>query len=241
MMNFQNMKNAEEITALRNAFLSALRKYKTLARGEQFVAENGIITDATAENLHKAQEAIDGTMRAYNEQLTMRAYFALITAEKPFTAWVEQPDFSVARVTKEYGEGTKMQAVNLFSMLKSAKKNGYTVEHATDVEKAVYALQTTLQKVVTPKDGETISKTAVKKALTACLHAMGLCLDKEARSIDAHYAMFAVTGMGRSRGTLKDVNENKAADIMATVYAAMEKGLKYRFNSDDKKAQEQTK
>ena len=238
MLNFNAMKNAEEITAMHTAFLSALRKYKTLARGEQFVDENGTVTDATAENLHKAQEAIDGTMRAYNEQLTMRAYFALITAEKPFTAWAEQPDSFVARVTKEYGEGTKTQAVNLFAMLKAAKKIGYTIEHATDAEKAVYALQTTLQKVVTPKDGETISKTAVKKALTACLHAMGLCLDKEARSIDAHYTIFAVTGMGRNRGTLKDVNENKTAHIVATVYAAMEKGLKYRFNSDDKKAQE---
>lgn len=77
----------------------------------------------------------------------------------------EKPDFSVARVTKEYSEGTKTQAVNLFSMLKAAKKSGYTIEHATDAEKAVYALQTTLQKVVTPKDGETISKTAVKKHL----------------------------------------------------------------------------
>lgn len=238
MMNFNAMKNAEEVNALHAAFLSALRKYKTLARGEQFTDENGIVTDATAENLRKAQEAIDGTMGAYNEQLTMRAYFSLITAEKPFTAWAEQPDFFVARVTKEYSEGTKTQAVNLFSMMKVAKKNGYTIDHATDVEKAIYALQTSLQKVVTPKDGETISKTAVKKALTACLHEMGLCLDKEARSIDAHYAMFAVTGAGRNRGTLKDVNENKAADIVATVYAAMEKGLKYRFNSDDKKAQE---
>ena len=123
-------------------------------------------------------------------------------------------------------------------MLKAAKKSGYTIEHAADVEKAVYALQTSLQKVVTPKDGETISKTAVKKALTAVLHAMGLCENKEARSIDAHYAMFAVSGAGRNRGTLKDVNENKTADIVATVYAAMEKGLKYRFNSEDKKAQE---
>lgn len=241
MMNFQNMKNSVETIALHESFLSALCKYKVLARGEQFTNENGVVTDATAENLHKAQEAIDGTMRAYNEQLTMRAYFSLITAEKPFTAWAENPDFSVARVTKDYTESTKTQAVNLFAMLKAAKKNGYTIDHATDAEKAVYALQTSLQKVVTPKDGETISKTAVKKALTACLHAMGLCLDKEARSIDAHYAMFAVTGMGRNRGTLKDVNENKAADIMATVYAAMEKGLRYRFNSDDKKAQEQTK
>lgn len=238
MMNFQNMKNAEEVNALHESFLSALRKYKTLARGEQFTSENGAITEATAENLRKAQEAIDGTMHAYNEQLTMRAYFALITDEKPFTAWAEQPDFSVARVTKEYSEGTKTQAVNLFAMLKAAKKNGYAIDHATDVEKAVYALQSVLQKVVTPKDGETISKTSVKKALAACLHDMGLCLDKEARAIDAHYAMFAVSGMGRNRGTLKDVSENKAADIVATVYAAMEKGLKYRFNSDDKKAQE---
>lgn len=241
MMNFNAMKNAEEVNALHESFLSALRKYKVLARGEQFVAEKGVITDATAENLHKAQEAIEGTMHAYNEQLTMRAYFSLITAEKPFAAWAEKPDFFVARVTKEYGEGAKTQAVNLFAMLKTAKKNGYTVEHAADAEKAVYALQTTLQKVVTPKDGETISKTAVKKALTACLHAMGLCLDKEARAVDAHYALFAVSGMGRNRGTLKDVNENKTADIVATVYAAMERGLKYRFNSDDKKAQEQTK
>lgn len=238
MMNFNAMKNAEEVNALHESFLSALRKYKTLARGEQFVDENGIVTDATAENLHKAQEAIDGALSLYNEQLTMREYFSLITDEKPFSAWAEQPDFSVARVTKEYGEGTKMQPVNLFAMLKAAKKSGYTIDHAADVEKAVYALQTSLQKVVTPKDGETISKTSVKKALTACLHAMGLCLDKEARSIDAHYAMFAVSGAGRNRGTLKDVNENKTADIVATVYAAMEKGLKYRFNSDDKKAQE---
>lgn len=238
MMNFNAMKNTEEVNAMHDSFLSALRKYKTLARGEQFTNENGIVTDATAENLRKAQEAVDGTMCAYNEQLTMRAYFALITDEKPFTAWAEQPDFFVARVTKEYSEGTKTQPINLFTMLKAAKKNGYTIEHATDVEKAVYALQTSLQKVVTPKDDETISKTSVKKALTACLHAMGLCLDKEARSIDAHYAMFAVSGAGRSRGTLKDVNENKTADIVATVYAAMEKGLKYRFNSDDKKAQE---
>lgn len=238
MMNFQNMKNAEEVNALHNAFLSAIRKYNTLARGEQFTDENGIVTDATAENLHKAQETIDGTMRAYNEQLTMRAYFALITDEKPFFAWAEQPDFSVARVTKEYSEGTKTQAANLFILLKAAKKNGYTIDHATDVEKAIYALQTSLQKVVTPKDGESISKTAVKKALTACLHEMGLCLNKEARSIDAHYVMFAVSGMGRNRGALKDVSENKAADIVATVYAAMEKGLKYRFNNDDKKAQE---
>ena len=243
MMNFNAMKNAEEVNALHESFLSALRKYKVLARGEQFTNENGVITEATAENLRKAQEAVDGTMHAYNEQLTMRAYFALITDElitdeKPFTAWAEQPDFFVARVTKEYSEGTKTQAVNLFSMLKAAKKSGYTIEHAADVEKAVYALQTTLQKVVTPKDGEIISKTRVKKALTACLHAMGLCLDKEARAIDAHYAMFAVSGAGRSRGTLKDVNENKTADIVATVYAAMVKGLKYRFNSDDKKAQE---
>lgn len=238
MMNFNAMKNAEEVNAMHESFLSALRKYKTLARGEQFVAENGVITDATAENLRKAQEAVDGTMRAYNEQLTMRAYFALITDEKPFTAWAEKPDSFVARVTKEYSEGTKTQAVNLFVMLKAAKKNGYTIDHAADVEKAVYALQTSLQKVVAPKDGETISKTSVKKALTACLHAMGLCLDKEARSIDAHYAMFAVSGAGRNRGTLKDVPENRAADIVATVYAAMEKGLKYRFNNDDKKAQE---
>lgn len=241
MMNFNAMKNAEEVNALHESFLSALRKYKTLARGEQFVDENGIVTDATAENLHKAQEAIDGVLSLYNEQLTMRAYFAPITDEKPFTAWAEKPDFFVARVMKEYGEGTKTQSINLFAMLKAAKKNGYTIEHATDAEKAVYALQTTLQKVVTPKDGETISKTSVKKALTACLHAMGLCENKEARAIDAHYAMFAVSGAGRSRGTLKDVNENKTADIVATVYAAMERGLKYRFNSDDKKAQEQTK
>lgn len=241
MMNFNAMKTTEEVNALHESFLTALRKYKVLARGEEFVDENGIVTDATAENLHKAQEAIDGVLSLYNEQLTMRAYFSLITAEKPFAAWAEKPDFFVARVTKEYGEGAKTQAVNLFAMLKTAKKNGYTVEHAADAEKAVYALQTTLQKVVTPKDGETISKTAVKKALTACLHAMGLCPGKEARAIDAHYAMFAVSGMGRNRGTLKDVNENKAADIVATVYAAMERGLKYRFNSDDKKAQEQTK
>lgn len=238
MLNFNAMKNAEEVNALHNAFLSALRKYKTLARGEQFTSENGIVTDATAENLRKAQEAVDGTMHAYNEQLTMRAYFALITDEKPFTAWAEKPDFSVTRVTKDYTESAKTQAVNLFTLLKAARKNGYTVDHAADVEKAVYALQTSLQKVIAPKDGETISKTSVKKALTACLHAMGLCLDKEARAIDAHYAMFAVSGAGRSRGALKDVNENKTADIVATVYAAMEKGLKYRFNSDDKKVQE---
>ena len=241
MMNFNAMKNAEEVNALHADFLSALRKYKTLARGEQFVAENGVITDATAENLRKAQEAVDGTMRAYNEQLTMRAYFAMITDEKPFTAWAEKPDFFVARVTKEYSEGTKTQAVNLFTMLKAAKKNGYTIEHAVDVERGIYALQFLLQKAITPKESESISKTAVKKALTVCLHDMGLCLDKEARSIDAHYAMFAVSGAGRNRGTLKDVSENKTADIVATVYAAMEKGLKYRFNSDDKKAQEQTK
>ena len=238
MMNFNAMKNAEEVNAMHESFLSVLRKYKTLARGEQFTSENGIVTDATAENLHKAQEAIDGTMRAYNEQLTMRAYFALITDEKPFTAWAKKPDFFVARVTKEYSEGTKTQAVNLFSMLKAAKKSGYTIEHATDVEGGIYALQFLLQKAITPKESESISKTSVKKALTACLHAMGLCLDKEARAIDAHYAMFAVSGAGRNRGTLKDVPENKTADIVATVYAAMEKGLKYRFNSDDKKAQE---
>ena len=180
-------------------------------------------------------------MCAYNEQLTMRAYFALITDEKPFTAWAEKPDFFVARVTKEYSEGTKTQPVNLFAMWKPANKNGHTIDHAADVEKAVYALQSDLQKVIAPQDEESISKTAVKKALTACLHAMGLCENKEARAIDAHYAMFAVSGAGRNRGTLKDVNENKTADIVATVYAAMEKGLKYRFNSDDKKAQEQTK
>lgn len=238
MMNFQNMKNEQELNTMHESFLSALRKYKTLARGEQFTSENGATTDATAENLRKAQEAVDGTMCAYNEQLTMRAYFALITDEKPFTAWAEKPDFFVARVTKEYGEGTKTQAVNLFAMLKAAKKNGYTIEHATDVERGIYALQFLLQKAITPKESESISKTSVKKALTACLHAMGLCENKEARSIDAHYAMFAVSGAGRSRGTLKDVSENKAADIVATVYAAMEKGLKYRFNSDDKKAQE---
>lgn len=238
MMNFQNMKNAEEVNALHESFLSALRKYKTLARGEQFISENGIVIDATAENLHKAQEAIDGALSLYNEQLTMRAYFSLITAEKPFTAWAEKPDFFVARVTKEYSEGTKTQAVNLFTMLKAAKKNGYTIEHVTDAEKAVYALQSDLQKVIAPQDEESISKTAVKKALTACLHAMGLCENKEARAIDAHYAMFAVSGAGRARGTLKDVTEDKTAHIVATVYAAMEKGLKYRFNSDDKKAQE---
>lgn len=238
MMNFNAMKNAEEVNALHDSFLSALRKYKTLARGEQFTSENGLVTDATAENLHKAQEAIEGTMRAYNEQLAMRAYFSLITDEKPFTAWAENPDFFVARVTKEYGEGTKTQAVNLFAMLKAAKKNGYTIEQAANVEKAVYALQSDLQKVIAPQDDESISKTAVKKALTACLHAMGLCLDKEARSIDAHYTMFAVSGAGRARGTLRDVTEDKTAHIVATVYAAMKRGLKYRFNSDDKKAQE---
>lgn len=237
MMNFNAMKNAEEVNALHESFLSALRKYKTLARGEQFTSENGIVTEATAENLHKAQEAIDGALSLYNEQLTMRAYFSLITAEKPFTAWAEKPDFFVARVTKDYTESTKTQAVNLFIMLKTAKKNGYTIKHATDAEKAVYALQSDLQKVIAPQDDESISKTSVKKALTACLHAMGLCENKEARAIDAHYTMFAVSGAGRSRGTLKDVNENKTADIVATVYAAMEKGLKYRFNSDDKKAQ----
>ena len=238
MMNFNAMKNAEEVNALHESFLTALRKYKTLARGEQFTNENGTITEATAENLHKAQEAIDGVLSLYNEQLTMRAYFALITEEKPFTAWAEKPDFFVARVTKEYSEGTKTQAVNLFAMLKAAKKSGYTIEHAADVEKAVYALQASLQKVIAPQDEDSISKTSVKKALTACLHDMGLCLDKEARAIDAHYAMFAVSGAGRARGTLKDVTEDKTAHIVATAYAAMVKGLKYRFNSDDKKAQE---
>ena len=125
MMNFQNMKNTEEVNALHDSFLTALRKYKVLARGEQFTNESGAITEATAENLHKAQEAIDGVLSLYNEQLTMRAYFALITDEKPFTAWAEKPDFFVARVTKEYSEGTKMQAVNLFAMLKAAKKRLY--------------------------------------------------------------------------------------------------------------------
>lgn len=238
MMNFNAMKNSVETIALHADFLAALRKYKTLARGKQFTDEKGNVTDPTAENLRMAQEAIDGTLSLYNEQLTIRAYYGIITAEKPFTAWAENPDFFVARVTKEYEEGKKAQAVNLFTMVKAAKKNGLTIKNATDVERSVYALQFILQKAITPKDTETVSKTSVKKALTACLHAMGLCLDKEARSIDAHYALFAVSGMGRNRGALKDVPENKAADMVATVYAAMEKGLKYRFNSDDKKAQD---
>ena len=239
MMNFQNMGNSVEVINMHAAFVTALRKYKTLARGAQFVDENGVATEPTLENLRKAQETINGTMRLYNEQLTTRAYYAIITAEKPFMAWAENPDFFVARVTKEYEEGKKLQAVNLFSVVKAAKRNGLTIKNATDVERSVYALQFILQRVVTPKDGESVSKTSIKKALTACLHVMGLCLDKEARAIDAHYAMFAVSGAGRNRGTLKDVNENKTADIVATVYAAMEKGLKYRFNSDDKKAQEE--
>ena len=58
MMNFNAMKNTEEVNALHESFLSALRKYKTLARGEQFTNENGIVTEATAENLRKAQAHI---------------------------------------------------------------------------------------------------------------------------------------------------------------------------------------
>ena len=121
MLNFNAMKNEQELNTMHDSFLTALRKYKTLARGEQFTDENGVVTDATAENLHKAQEAIDGTLSLYNEQLTMRAYYGIITAEKPFTAWAEQPEFSVSRVTKDYTEGTKTQAVNLFAMLKAAR------------------------------------------------------------------------------------------------------------------------
>lgn len=107
MMNFQSMKNEQELNTMHDSFLTALRKYKVLARGEQFISENGAITDATAENLRKAQEAVDGTMHAYNEQLTMRAYFALITDEKPFTAWLKSPIFPWRVSRKNTAKGRK--------------------------------------------------------------------------------------------------------------------------------------
>lgn len=45
MMNFQSMKNEQELNTMHDSFLTALRKYKVLARGEQFISENGAITE----------------------------------------------------------------------------------------------------------------------------------------------------------------------------------------------------
>lgn len=229
-MKFANVWNVSQLDEQKERIQSILACLSSLAKGEDVTFE-GVQYAPTAENMALFQLKQKGALDLYNKQAKAHKLYALVNANN-IRNWFESPGYSALSISKEGALKTITPYISLVSLLKTGKDNGKPFPHMQEMQAAFKVLHESLVLAARPSNTQSISKNAIKKALTAFFVAAGLFDEgHECKAIDAHYALSSVSGTGKEFCTLKDVSVKQVENILVSVYRSHTYGEKYMFES----------
>lgn len=229
-MKFANVWNTNQLDEQKERIQSILACLSSLAKGEGVTFE-GVQYAPTAENLALFQQKQKGALDLYNKQAKAHKLYALVNANN-IRNWFESPGYSALSISKEGTLKTITPSVSLLSLLKAGKENDKSFPHTQEMQDSFKTLCESLVLAARPSSKETISKNAIKKALTAFFVSAGLFdAGHECKAIDAHFAFSSVAGAGKEFCTLKDVSAKQVESILVSVYRSHVYGERYMFES----------
>lgn len=229
-MKFVNIWNGEQLNEQKERVKNILACLSSLAQGKDITFE-GVQYAPTAENLTFFQKKQKGALDLYNKQAKAYKLYALVNAND-VRNWFESPCYNGLSISKEGALKTIAPSVSLLSLLKAGKENDKPFPHMQEMQDAFKALRESLVLAARPSNVQSVSKNAIKKALTAFFVAAGLFDDShECKAIDAHYALSSVSGTGKEFCILKDVSAKQVESILVSVYRSHVYGERYMFES----------
>lgn len=232
-MKFTNVWNGEQLNEQKERVKNILACVASLTQGKDVTFE-GVQYAPASENLALFQNKAKGAVDLYNKQAKLYKMYK-VACSGEIKNWFESPYCSALSVNKDGELKTAESYLSLLSLLKAGKDNGRPFPHMQEMQAAFKVLHESLVLAVRPSSKETISKNAIKKALTAFFVSSGLFNEgRECKSIDAHYALSSVSGATRESCTLKDVNAKQVENILISVYRAHMYSEKYMFASTKK-------
>lgn len=229
-MKFVNVWNMEQLNKQEERVKSILACLSSLAQGKE-VDFDGTQYAPTAENLALFQQKQKGACDLYNKQARMYKLFKLVNTGDAKN-WFESPYCNMLSVNKDGELKTASSWISFVSLLKAGKENDKPFPHMQEMQDAFKALHESLVLAARPSNVQSVSKNAIKKALTAFFVAAGLFDDShECKAIDAHFALSSVAGAGKEFCTLKDVSAKQVESILVSVYRSHVYGERYMFES----------
>lgn len=229
-MKFANVWNTNQLDEQKERIQSILACLSSLAKGEGVTFE-GVQYAPTAENLALFQQKQKGALDLYNKQAKAHKLYALVNANN-IRNWFESPCYNGLSISKDGALKTITPSASLLSLLKTGKDNDKPFSHTQEMQDAFKSLHESLVLAARPSNVQSISKNAIKKALTAFFVAAGLFDDShECKAIDAHFAFSSVAGAGKEFCTLKDVSAKQVESILVSVYRSHVYGERYMFES----------
>lgn len=205
----------------------------SLSQGKDVIFD-GTQYAPTAENLALFQLKQKGAADLYNKQAKLCKLYSLVNNANIKT-WFEHPRYNTLVISKDGALKTNESSISFSSLLKTAKENEKPYTNTQAMQDAFKSLHESLVLAARPSNVQSISKNAIKKALTAFFVAAGLFDEsRECKAIDAHFALSSVSGTGKEFCTLKDVNVKQVENILVSVYRSHTYGEKYMFESTRK-------
>lgn len=229
-MKFVNVWNMSQLDEQKERVKNILACLSSLAQGKDTTFEN-VQYAPTAENLALFQDKQKGALDLYNKQAKAHKLYALVNANN-IRNWFESPCYEALSISKDGALKTIAPYISLVSLLKTGKDNGKPFPYMQEMQAAFKALHESLVTAARPSNVQSVSKNAIKKALTAFFVAAGLFDEsRECKAIDAHFALSSVAGAGKEFCTLKDVSVKQVENILVSVYRSHTYGEKYVFES----------
>lgn len=229
-MKLVNVWNAEQLEAQKGRIKDILVCVANLAQGKD-VTFDGAQYAPTAENLALFQSKQKGALDLHNKQAKLYKLYTLVNANN-IRAWFESPCYETLSISKDGTIKSVQSPVPFSSLLKTGKDNDKPFPHTQAMRDAFKSLHESLVLVARPSNVQSISKNAIKKALTAFFVAAGLFDEsRECKAIDAHFAFSSVSGTGKEFCTLKDISVKQVENILVSVYRSHTYGEKYMFES----------
>lgn len=229
-MKFTNVWNGEQLNEQKERVKNILACVASLAQGKD-VSFEGAQYAPTAENMALFQQKQKGALDLYNKQAKAHKLYALVNANN-VRNWFESPCYNGLSISKDGALKTITPSVSLLSLLKVSKENDKPFPHMQEMQDAFKALHESLVLAARPSNVQSVSKNAIKRALTAFFVAAGLFDDgHECKAIDAHFALSSVAGTGKEFCTLKDVSAKQVESILVSVYRSHVYGERYMFES----------
>lgn len=232
-MKFTNVWNGEQLNEQKERVKNILAFVASLTQGKDVTFE-GVQYAPASENLALFQNKAKGAVDLYNKQAKLyKMYKAACSGE--IKNWFESPYCSALSVNKDGELKTAESYLSLLSLLKAGKENDKPFPHMQEMQDAFKSLHESLVLAARPSNTQSISKNAIKKALTAFFVATGLFDEsRECKAIDAHFALSSVSGTGKEFCTLKDISVKQVESILVSVYRSHTYGEKYMFESTRK-------
>lgn len=229
-MKFANVWNTNQLDEQKERVKSILACLSSLAQGKDATFD-GTQYAPTAENMALFQQKQKGALDLYNKQAKAHKLYALVNTND-IRNWFESPCYNGLSISKDGALKTITPSVFLLSLLKTGKENDKPFPHMQEMQDAFKALHESLVLAARPSNVQSVSKNAIKKALTAFFVAAGLFDDgHECKAIDAHFALSSVAGTGKEFCTLKDVSAKQVESILVSVYRSHVYGERYMFES----------